>query len=374
MAITYIPDKVKLRLWGKAAERCQYEGCNTPLWLDTLTQVEFNAAYIAHIIADSPNGPRGHPILSEQLKADLSNLMLLCDVHHRLIDKEDVAGHPVERLRDMKALHEQRLEITTAIAPDKQSHILLYGANIGIHSSPLSFNKAAEAMLLERYPAEIHPLTLGMINSSFTDRDAAFWEIESSQLRKMIGQQVRPRLAEGYIRHLSIFARAPQPLLMLLGFLLSDIPAAEVYQLHREPPNWKWQDHPAGFHFVVDEPESISGPPALVLSLSATITDERIKAVLNDATIWRVTAPLPNNDLLKSREQARDFRTQLRVLMDRIKLRHGQKAVIHVFSSMPVALAVDLGRIIMPKADLPLHIYDENMASGGFMYALELRA
>jgi hypothetical protein len=374
MSISYISEKVKLRIWGKAAGRCQYEGCNAPLWLDTLTQAEFNVAYLAHIIADRPDGPRGHPVLSEQLKADLSNLMLLCDVHHRLIDKEDVAGHPVERLQAMKALHERRIETTAAIAPDKQSQVLLYGANIGLHSSPLSFSKAADAMLPDRYPAEVHPLTLGMINSSFTDRDGAFWHIESSHLRNMIAQQVRPRLAQGSISHLSIFALAPQPLLMLLGFLLSDIPAAEVYQLHREPPDWRWQDHPAGFRFVVEEPERISGPPALVLSLSATITDERVRAMLDDATIWRVTTPAPNNDFLKSKDQAREFRAQLRLLMDRIKLRHGETAEIHVFPAVPVALAVDLGRIIMPKADLALHIYDENKAGGGFLPALELKA
>jgi hypothetical protein len=374
MSISYIPEKVRLRLWGKAGGRCQYEGCNTRLWLDTLTQAEFNVAYIAHIIADSPDGPRGDHLLSEKLKGDLSNLMLLCDAHHRLIDKENVGGHPVERLHEMKALHERRVEISTAIGPDKQSHMLLYGANIGVHSSPLHFQKAAEAMLPERYPAEIPALTLGMINSSFTDRDAVFWEVESVHLRKMIMQQVRPRLAQGSIRHLSIFALAPQPLLMLLGFLLSDIPAAEVYQLHREPPDWKWQHDQPGFHFVVEEPECVSGPPALVVSLSATITDARIKAVLGDATIWRMSVPVPNNDLLKSRDQAREFRKEIRRLMDRIKALHGEKAVIHVFPAMPVALAVDLGRIIMPKADLCLQIYDENKAKGGFVPALELRS
>src|SRR5262249_51160237 len=174
--------------------------------------------------------------------------------------------------------------------------------------------------------------------------------------------------------HLSIFALAPQPLLMLLGFLLSDIPAAEVYQLHREPPDWKWQDDEPGFHFVVEEPECVSGPPALVLSLSATITDARVNAVLSDATIWRMSVPVPNNDLLKSRDQAREFRKKIRRLMDRIKALHGEKAVIHVFPAIPVALAVDLGRIIMPKADLRLQIYDENKAKGGFVPALELRS
>jgi hypothetical protein len=188
----------------------------------------------------------------------------------------------------------------------------------------------------------------------------------------MVSQQVRPRLAQGSISHLSIFALAPQPLLMLLGFSLSDIPAAEVYQLHREPPDWRWQDHPSDFHFNVNEPQQIDGPPTLVLSLSATVTDDRIKSVLPDSTIWRVTTPTPNNDFLKSREQAREFRALRRELLDRIKQRHGEKAQIHVFPAMPVALAVDFGRLIMPKADLAMRIYDENKANGGFVYALDL--
>jgi hypothetical protein len=75
-----------------------------------LTQAEFNSAYIAHIIADKPTGPRGDAILSEQLKSDLSNLMLLCNVHHRLIDIADVDGHPADLLRAMKERHEQRIE------------------------------------------------------------------------------------------------------------------------------------------------------------------------------------------------------------------------------------------------------------------------
>ena len=94
MSVTSVPEKVRTRLWGKAAGRCQYEGCNKPLWIDELTKFEFNQSYVAHIIADKPGGPRGDTELSELLKADISNLMLMCDTHHRLIDKEDIAGHP----------------------------------------------------------------------------------------------------------------------------------------------------------------------------------------------------------------------------------------------------------------------------------------
>jgi hypothetical protein len=39
---------------------------------------------------------------------------------------------------------------------------------------------------------------------------------------------------------------------------------------------------------------------------------------------------------------------------------------------MPAALAVEFGRIRMPKADLPLLIYDENRETGGFKPALTI--
>ena len=99
-------------------------------------------------------------------------------------------------------------------------------------------------MLPERYPAEARPISLGMFNSAMNDRDAAYWLAEAAQLRSLVSQQVKPRLAQGEVHHLSIFGLAPQPLLMLLGYLLCDIPAAEVFQLHREPPDWRWQTDP----------------------------------------------------------------------------------------------------------------------------------
>ena len=373
MSVTKIPERVKIRLWGRAAGRCEYEGCNTPLWIDAVTKFEFNVAYIAHIIADSPDGPRGDPTLSKQLESDISNLMLLCDPHHRLIDKEDVASHSVERLRAMKAAHERRIEIVSGIDTNRQSHILLYGANIGELSAPVSYPMAARAMLPDWYPAETTPLSLGMKNSSFEDKTSEFWEIESTHLRNMMTRLVRPQLGTGTIQHLSIFALAPQPLLMLLGFLLSDLHAAEVYQLHREPRDWRWQEDPTSFEYLVVEPREINGPPALILSLSATVSDERVIAILGKAaTIWRVTITEPNNDFLKSRQQSQKFRQLMRRLMDLIKIRHGEQALVHVFPAMPVALAVEMGRIIMPKADLPLCIYDENKKLGGFVHALDL--
>jgi hypothetical protein len=373
MSVTSIPETVKIRLWGKAAGRCEYEGCNKPLWLDSLTRFEFNASYIAHIIADSPDGPRGHPTLSRELAQDITNLMLMCDEHHRLVDRADVVGHPVDRLKAMKAAHEQRIYTVSGIDVDKRSHILLYGANIGAHNSPVCYAEATRAMVPHRYPADPNPITLSLRNSSFEDRTGQFWNVESEHLRSMVTQQVQPRLRAAEIFHLSVFALAPQPLLILLGSLLSDIPAAEVFQLHREPRGWQWQDQPEDFQYVISEPEQVSGVPALVFALSATVNNERIHKVLGrDVAIWRVTVSAPNNDFLKSKRQAQEFRKQVRSLMDRIKARHGEDGAIHVFPAMPVALAVEFGRILMPKADLPLVVYDENKRTAGFAHAVDI--
>ncbi|OGS00024.1 MAG: hypothetical protein A3G41_08065 [Elusimicrobia bacterium RIFCSPLOWO2_12_FULL_59_9] len=375
MSQTHVSEKISVKLWVKAGGRCEYDGCNQPLWHDDLTMAEMNRAYIAHIVADSSDGPRGDAVLSPKLAADLSNLMLLCDTHHRLIDREQLAQHPAERLQTMKAAHESRVETLTAIQPNKKSDVLLYGANIGAHDSPIGYQKAVAAMIPERYPASPGGIILGMTNNAFRDRDAEFWRIEAENLRRLFDERVKPRLADRNIQHLSVFAVAPQPLLMLLGALLSDISPAEVYQLHREPQGWEWRDHPDGFDYEIEEPAAVTGPPALVLSLSATISNDRVTAVITGgATIWRLTVREPHNDFLKSRRQLQQFCETVRPLMNRIKARHGEGATLHVFPVVPVATAVEFGRILMPKADLPIRIYDQNRNLGGFVHALDLNA
>jgi hypothetical protein len=365
-----------LRLWGRAAGRCEYEGCNEQLWLDSLTKHEFNTAYIAHIVADKPGGPRGDPIRSEKLKAGISNLMLLCDRHHRLIDKEQVLEHPVSRLVAMKSVHEKRIDIVSGVADEKRSHVLLYGANIGEHNANVSYKDAARAMLPDRYPADFQPMSLGLINSSFEDVDGRFWETESSQLRSLFERQVRSRLRSGEISHLSVFAYAPQPLLILLGSLLSDIPAVDVYQFQKEPEprHWHWhQQLEDGFEYLVQEPKERNAAPALILALSASIEEQRIVKVLGEhVSIWRVTVRNPHNDFLKTKRQAQMFRERMRMLMNQIKLAHGENAVLSIFPALPIALAVEFGRIWMPKADLRMRVYDENKKLGGFVATLEI--
>ncbi len=375
MSKTKIPEKIKILLWGKAAGRCEYEGCNKPLWFDSTTKFEFNTAYIAHIIADVPDGPRGDLVLSPQLKKNLSNLMLMCDEHHRLIDHEQVAEYSVDRLQEMKKRHERRIELLTSLTENHQSHVLLYGANIGNHASPVSWAKVIPALLPSWMPAEKNAIEISLKNSTYQDREPGYWQIERENLERLLEKKVKPGLASGEINHLSIFGLAPQPLLVLLGHLLSDIPPAQVYQLHREPPNWVWQDDAGPVEYNIIHPERPHKEKvALVLSLSATISHDRITDVIgDDVSIWTLAIDQPHNDFLKSREHLAEFRRMFRKLMDEIKAKHGQNNQLHLFPAVPVSVAIEIGRVRMPKADLPLLIYDQNNGVGGFTFTMEIR-
>lgn len=66
---------------------------------------------MAHIVAESPNGPRGDSPLSIEERNRYGNLMLLCNIHHQLIDDQP-ATYPVERLHEIKDAHEKWVEAT----------------------------------------------------------------------------------------------------------------------------------------------------------------------------------------------------------------------------------------------------------------------
>lgn len=361
-------------LWGRAAGRCEFAGCNKPLWKSSVTQEQVNLAQKAHIYAFSSRGPRGHFGFADRDLNNLRNLLLVChECHKKIDDKRDGGRYTAELLHRMKAEHEQRIERVTGIAIGKRSHILPYGANIGDHSSPLSYQEAAPALFPARYPASDTPLDLGTVNSSFVDRDDAFWTVEAASLDAKFRQRVRERQATGELEHLSVFALAPQPLLILLGTLLSDIVPAEVYQRHREPPSWQWPATASSVPLEVRRPTTTSGPPALVIALSATVTNGRITRILGEnASIWTLTVPTPHNDLIKSPDDLRRLRSVLRLLFDEIKTIHGETATLHVFPVCAVSVAIEFGRVRMPKADMPWQIYDEVKARGGFIPALAI--
>lgn len=375
MAKTKIPDRVQIALWAKAAGRCEYRGCNKELTGDLVAgRQDGKFGYIAHIVADSADGPRGDKVRSPLLAQDINNLMLLCPIHHKGVDVDWLAEHPEAILLDMKAEHEERIAIVTDMAEDRAAHVLRFAADIGRRDALVSTRSIFAAMPPDRHPAEGKTIDIELVGSDLADHEPAYWQTQVENLRRVFGRKIKERIEQREIRQISVFALAPQPLLIELGRLLGDIVPVTVHQKHREPDTWRWQPAQPAVVYRLTEPE---GRPrakvALKLALSATVTDDRINAVLgDDIAIWSLTAENPHNDIMRRPDDLYEYKRLLRRILDRIKAAHGEHAVIHVFPALPASAAVETGRALMPKADLPLRIWDQNRAAGGFIETLTI--
>lgn len=372
MSVTSISDKNKYMLWSISGGRCQYRGCNQILHTDILTKRNFNKSYIAHIVADSPGGPRGCSTRSVQLADDISNLMLLCDTHHRLIDRDDVTGNPESLLLEMKAEHENRIANACAIAPDKQSHIVTLNMNIGVHTPNVQYSIVSQFLAPDYYPAEAKNIDLGIINSLNKDSDPNFWSDELRNLNQKFERFLFPLLNSGEIKHISLFPFGPMPILMKLGTMLNDIYSVDVRQKRRNPDTWNFEAD-IDTVYNLELAAEVKTKIALKIELSDTITDDRITSVLGgDTSIYSIKIDHPDNDFVKSRKQITDFGEKMKEAFREIKRVHGQEAILNIFPAMPVSLAVQLGRVWMPKADLSMTIFDQNRAVRGFVKAIDI--
>jgi len=371
----YITRETERVLWARSAVRCEFSGCNRILYQSPITKESVNISEKAHIYSISEDGPRGWgPLITNKGNLNnASNLLLVCHDCHKTIDQDkDGRRYSADLLTEWKRQHEQRVAIVTGIRPNKKSHVILYGANIGEQNSPLQVEAAVEAMFPEWYPAEDRTVNLSM-SSRHEDQTKIFWKTESDHLRRAFNRDIRPRIEEADPCHFSLFSLAPQPLLILLGTFLTDKVPVEVYQLHREPQTWKWQSHPEGFYFKVNQPENVKHDPVLIISLSDRINPDRITSIFTEnISIWELTIADCHNDFLRSQAQLSMFRETTRRLMVSIKEVHGQNHPLRIFPAMPVACAVEFGRVRMPKADMPWIIYDQNNKVGSFIASISI--
>lgn len=354
MSATNIPKAIKNLLVFRAGGRCEFEGCNRDLSVDDLTQIVYNDQQIAHIIADSPDGPRGCADSALYAK-DINNLMLMCPDHHKLIDS-DVEKFTVEYLDSMKKRHEERVRQLLSIQPEMQRTIVIYHANIGSNVVHIPYESTVDALWPDAYPSAEH-IEIGLNNSFMTENEPEFWKREKEYVKKLVQQKVIERIDGGVVTKMALFALAPMPLLVRLGTLLPDKYDVEVYQKHREPNTWKWMDEQVSDEFDLRRPEKVEGDACLVFSISADIR-KRVERQFPNASIWEITVPNPGLDYLKTEKQLSAFRQITRMAFKEIK--DAGKTDIKVFMAMPNACAVEVGRVWMPKADLPLLLYDYN--------------
>ncbi len=163
----------------------------------------------------------------------------------------------------------------------------------------------------------------------------------------------------------AVFSLSPIPLVVHLGYLLSDRVKVEAFQFHRDRGTWSWDERVADTeaHFVVDgvpeEPIDQPVEAAIRISLSARIRGEDTIAAVGALPIEvDVTVPQPDVGWLVSRSQLVEFgRVVRRVLADlRVVAPNLQR--IHCFCAAPTGACIAVGQAINPRMNPPVALYE----------------
>lgn len=359
MSKTHIPSQVKQQIWFAAHGRCEFRGCNKRLYTSGVTMEKCNISNYAHIIGDSPDGPRGNE-LSKILSKDPSNLILVCPECHDLIDsKSGEKKYTVEVLKSMKKEHEERIDFLTGICPNQKSLVVAYGPKLGQDNQLFQKDVLNNIILPERYPLDLNPIELHMKNTALDESMQVYWQTEQLQIETLCRDKVIKTLESGACSHISLFPLGPQPLLIKLGTILNDRYNVQVYQKHREPDTWRWLENRSSNNIIVEEPADKSKEPILIIALSTQAIKARVLQRFGaNASIWTITCDIPGNDMMESKYQLEQFRMAARKVMDDIKSSNLENIDLKIFMAAPASCAVELGRIRMPKADSKWVIFD----------------
>ena len=95
-------DRTIKRLFALSRNQCAYPACQTAIVQPTGTPT----GEICHIKARNTAGPRFDPTQSDEERHEFENLILLCSVHHKIVDDQP-ERFSVELLREMKSIHER---------------------------------------------------------------------------------------------------------------------------------------------------------------------------------------------------------------------------------------------------------------------------
>lgn len=358
------------RLMIDAGGRCSFNGCNEYLLKDSLTLRKYNASNVAHIVARKKDGPRGDDPMALSERNKIGNLILVCRKHHGLIDsKRLVKKYPIALLQKFKQDHENRIHRLTGISPKRKTQVICFKYQIGSEIVKITEEDIYEA-IFPYYPTDNN------IEIDCTCGDIGTTEYYNSMATDIKNKIDRMSQLQECPNHVSVFALAPMPLLIYLGYCLSNKVKTELYQRHRTTPEtWRWPKKSENHEFKFEKVKNGSkGKVALVVSLSGTIALEDLPSdISSDYNIYSITlkTDIANPTFLKSKRTLNNFKDIYQIAIRTIKKEENTKT-IHLFPAMPAPIALLCGRELLKKIDPDILVYDNNKQKGGFFPALTI--
>lgn len=367
---TAISETVRMKLWAVSGGRCEL--CNRLLYSDQYFGTDGNFGQMAHIHAVSVGGPRHKYGMTPEEKNDISNLMLLCADHHHMIDTyPDDFSDGLLIIR--KKQHEERIRSVTEISYEQSCRIVTFFSNIDNAEIFSSENLLRAAVISSGLYASQNPI-IQLHQDSRTRYIPSKEEFVSKAAELELQYK---QWFDGIVKSqdtVALFALAPQPLLFKLGTLINDQHNVKVFQCHREGHKWAWKNtnETVTYKFTKTVELKESANVALVMDLSAEIKDSRIVSAIGDAIVYHITIPTPNRSFVQTEAIQDQFVPIFRQAMETIKNENPLCKSIKVFMAMPQSLAIRAGMDYMPKADLPLILFEQSNADEGFFEAITI--
>lgn len=348
-------------LWAKSAGMCEYPGCQERLFFDKISASRSNFAYVAHIVASSPDGPRGDINRSYELSDKFENLLLLCDKHHTLVDS-DTQRYTESVLLQMKDDHERLIDNVCMHKTAPKTQIILLTAPIHGHDIEIQTSELYSALFPNRVLFQESPMCIRIDEiQDETIKDCSCWKLQDSKLKKDFNIKVMALFENHPDVCCDLFALAPIPLLARFGDLLGNKHSVFLHHKQRTTNTWKWQceGRTAMFSINKHSVNNTNKEIVLVFSLSGTINISSLQEDINGIKdIFEVKASETGVDCLKSQADLDDFIKTYTKVLDAIHGEYPNCTCVHVIAAVPAVAAIEIGRQRMRNVHPKLIMYN----------------
>lgn len=357
-----LSEKAVRQIWHAAGGRCMFEGCGKDLGRTALTTKIAKIAYLAHIVAADKDGPRGDNGLSFNLSDDPENIMLMCDEHHRYIDRIAVDEYPAARLNAMRKSHVQFVENQlNALAYPRTQAIAFLGniASIPTDPSERDMQDAVLDLRLSPLSGIEYPLA-GFHRDDRLPPD--FWRHLLRQHELDIARLVKrfdgTHPTQERFACLSAFPLTAVPLLLLCGRIVGEGRPVKVFQYDFSRGSFRWDaaqssQPPGTFYF--EKPQDYSQVEQVLLSVELTaeleeaaLSTDLAEGVKNGSVQWlRIRATKPNGRCIGHPDDLEQFtaaaREALAFAQDGLRAQR-----IHLIGIAPASSLFRYGQLLRP--------------------------
>ena len=329
--------------------RCMFDGCGADLTLDPVTGKRGNFATLAHNVASSEAGARGVLYLSDQLSDEASNILLLCDTHHRLVDTVAKADYPANELTAMRERFCR--DAATALDGLALTPVPGYWLAWPVHSQVISVPSSVE---VGRALRPIGARLGGQLRSVGANEGvlrlldvATLWRTLPRAVETTADRILMQAHDDGY--RAALFAIGLMPALIALGAKIGNKSGIIPMLRYRENGLWHWPvDEPRGEFYTVDGLKRLSGHETevcLVLALTAAPSAMHQTAESLGMPVVSVVArpECLGNGALGHPDDGAAFRQRMQELLHGLRNGHGVEHV-HVLPCASNAASVFFGQ------------------------------